>query len=140
VFAVFMCGSTVSAASRLPLSSRPAQTIPRPWHLIRARPADPRRVRVAITSGYCSGEPKPHIDHTKLVEGPATRKEPGGSAIITVYVHFPERPDTEALCADESLELEARVQLRRPAATLYLFDGSSSPPRLVVRPDGHSAK
>jgi hypothetical protein len=88
-------------------------------------------VWVAVTSGYCYGEGRPHIDHVSVVESGGTAGGGQGRAVITVFEHYPPLRDTEDICRDLGLTLEKFVRLRRPAATLSLYDGSSRPPRPV---------
>jgi hypothetical protein len=136
------CQATVALVAAVPILvfgspqasgvGLPAETLVRPWHLDPGHSEDKRGVRIAVTSGYCYGEGRPHIDHVKVVETGVPGGRDKGRAIITVFEHEPPFRDAEALCRDLGLTLRKFVRLRRPVARLSLYDGSSRPPRLVA--------
>ena len=94
-----------------------------------------------IRSGYCLEEPKPKVDHVKVVERPRTKQHPAKSAVLTAYVLHPEYerpvppPNTDGIvynaCAGVGYRLEKWVKLKRPPSELRLYDGGYSPPRKV---------
>lgn len=111
----------------------PAETLARPWHVSRAHSGEKVGVWIAVTNGYCYGEGKPHIAHIKVVERGVAGGHRQGRAIITVFGHYPAIGNAEGECRDIGLTLERFIRLRRPVARLSLYDGSLTPPRLVIR-------
>jgi hypothetical protein len=111
-------------------ATKPAETLARPWRLLSSHSPERPGVWIAVEGGYCYGEGRPYIDHVKVVErGPAPGRH-RGRATITVFEHYP--PIKGELCEGIGLTLERFVPLRRPAADLLLYDGSSRPPRLIA--------
>jgi hypothetical protein len=133
--ALLAAGSDASAGPPGPPTVRPAQNLVRPWHLSHAHDVGSRGLWVAVTSGFCFREPRPHIDHVKVVEQGAKGGAGHGSAIVTAVVHYPAR-DTSKPCQDLGLTLEKFVRLRRPVARIAIYDGAPQPPRLVRGPGG----
>ena len=132
-------------AAALEFETVPAKVEPNRWSTGPVPPARTpfkgRTVELNIFSGYCIGDPKPRIDHVRVVERPATAALPFKSALITVFLRYPEHqrvippPDPGNVvynaCAGLGLNLRKRIKLRRPTENLRLFDGADSPPRRV---------
>jgi hypothetical protein len=106
-------------------------------------PAKGKTLTIEVSSGYCLGEPKPVIDHINVIERPKTAERPFKSAVITAFVRFPaptevvgtvNKGEPAPACAGLGYGLRSRVKLKRLASDLFIFDGSRSSPRLIVRP------
>lgn len=138
---IVMCGVAASlgapsgsvAAGFNESKARPAETLVRGWHLSHAHGVEAHGIWVAVVSGFCLGERRPHIDHVKVVERRSARGRSAERAIITVFEHYPKRRDSEAPFKDLGLTLERFVPLGGAVEKLSLYDGSSKPPRLVTR-------
>jgi hypothetical protein len=145
--------SALNAAPTLALEygEVPAVTLPVPISAGMLPEPDenaPRTLTLRIDSGYCTSEPKPRIDHVRVVERPKTNARPYKSSVITVYLLRPAhtgflssaepRPRiTTKPCAGLGLTFVKRIKLKRPAADLRYFDGSVSPPqRMQLLPTG----
>jgi hypothetical protein len=146
------------AALCAPASVAAAETVPAPA-LVEAMPWQPayslqeeyegpvgpaagRAFNVTVEhGGYCAGEREPRIHHVKVVERRRTGSRPFNSAVLTVYVEWPDRPPlllaTRAgrhdppeglFCAGIGWAASRWVALKRPARDLILFDGSVTPP------------
>jgi len=146
---LLVAGLTASPASALEYETVPAKVQPVHWSTEPVRQGhlrfEGRAVNTFIPSGYCLGWPKPQIDHVELVERPETTARPYKSAVITIFMVYPEyqqvipppeTPDNVVYnaCAGLGLILHKRIKLRRPPGDLRLFDGSSTPPRRVWPP------
>jgi hypothetical protein len=106
-------------------------------------PVKGKTLAIGVSSGYCLGEPKPVIDHISVVERPKTAERPFKSAVITAFVRFPaptevvgtvNKGEPVPVCAGLGYGFRRRVKLERPVRDLFVFDGSHSPPRQVLRP------
>jgi hypothetical protein len=104
-----------------------------------------RTFTFSVPSGFCVGSPKPRFDHVRVVEQPKTVDRPFKSTVITAFLLYPAHlraippsppPPNVAYnaCAGIGLNLTKRIKLRRPAANLFYYDGSHSPPRRVWPP------
>lgn len=97
---------------------------------------------LSVQSGYCVGEPKPEFDHIRVVERRKTKAHPYKSAVITVFVKYPEHtrvvPPSDSEhhtgCFGVGWGLARSVTLKRSPTTLFVFDGSHSPPRRAWSP------
>jgi hypothetical protein len=98
---------------------------------------------IGVSTGYCLGEPEPVIDHIRVVERPKTPERPFKSAVITAFMRFPaptevvgtvNKGEPVPACAGLGYTLRHRIKLKRPVRDLFVFDGSHSPPRRVLRP------
>ncbi len=119
----------------------PPRLLLSPWK----NPEGPRTFTLYVDNGYCLGL-KPELDHIEVVERPVTKARPFKSAVITVFKRWPEHdvyvpPPTESgqpkhisVCFGIGGAIIRRVKLKRPVASLYLYDGSYSPPRQVLTP------
>ena len=99
-----------------------------------------------MDNGHCIGL-TPELDHIEVVEQPKTKAHPYKAATITVFKRWPEhdeyvRPPTQsgkptviAICLGIGETITRRLKLKRPVGSLFLYDGSYSPPRLVLTPD-----
>jgi hypothetical protein len=81
----------------------------------------PRVVDLRNSVGYCVGDPKPRVDHVKVIEHPK-------SIFITTYVGFPAPPQTSGQCAGVRLILKKRLRLKLAIEGRTIFDGSKVPP------------
>lgn len=106
-------------------------------------PVEGKVLAVAVLTGFCLGEPKPVIDHIRVVERPKTPERPFRSAVITVFVRFPAPTEVVGAvnsgephpgCAGLGYSLRRRIKLKRPVRELFVFDGAHTPPRRVLRP------
>lgn len=119
----------------------PPRLLQGPWK----NPEGPRTFTLYVDNSYCVGL-KPELDHIEVVERPKTKEHPFKSAVITVFKRWPEHsvyvlPPTESgkpryvsVCAGVGGAIIRRVKLKRPVASLFLYDGSDSPPRQVLTP------
>jgi hypothetical protein len=136
LFSIMVLIACISAASGAfaidsAASNGSAETRTRPWHVGHGPGSDPRILWVAVRSGYCYGDPKPQIDHIKVIESAATGGR-YGRAILTVFEHYPAPSQAAGLCQDVGLTLKKPVRLGRPVERLALYDGSFNPPRLIA--------
>lgn len=97
---------------------------PVPWRL--SSFGGPRVVVLRNSVGYCVGDPKPRVDHIKVIEHPK-------AIFITTYIGFPPPRQPSEQCAGVRLILEKRLRLKqaidgRTIPSIKLFDGSTSPP------------
>jgi hypothetical protein len=80
---------------------------------------------------------------------PKTKERPFKSTVITAYLLFPAHlrivppspPPPNVIynaCAGVALAFTKRIKLKRPAADLFFFDGSHTPPRRFWPPPGKS--
>jgi hypothetical protein len=137
---VATAGLAISPPSAAPAEEGSAEVEATAWQIRpRSAPTWKYTVEIEVTGGYCAGEPEPQLDHVS-VRGKVPG-HPRHSAAITVYVKYPGRANEAArpresvhVCAGLGWGRAIRVKLRRPVASLYLFDGSFSPPQLVSRP------
>lgn len=101
-----------------------------------------RTFSFAVQTGYCVGDPKPRIDHVRVIERPKTADRPFKSSVITAFLLHPARlrtippspPPPKVIynvCAGLGLSLMKRIRLKRPAADLFFFDGSYPHPHRV---------
>lgn len=116
------------------------------WRLGRGKRVPPvkgKTLTIGVLTGYCLGEPRPVIDHIRVVERPETVKRPFKSAVITAFVRFPAPTEVVGTvnegepvpgCAGLGYGLSRRIKLKRPVRRLFIFDGNRSPPRPVLRP------
>jgi hypothetical protein len=139
------------------VSSASAETVTRPplveittWRpspppLLGSPPRKPiikgHRIGLFIDGGYCLGGPKPEFDHVRMVELPKTKTRPFKAAVITAYRLWPEysyapapEPNYEKCLPNRNRTIFHRIETKRPAADLRLFDGYFSPPRQVWPP------
>jgi hypothetical protein len=90
---------------------------------------------VVVDGSYCAGGPRPRIHHVTVVERARTPARPFKSAVITVFMEWPEpeavAPAPNLFCAGLGNSISKRVTLKRRAEDLFLYDGSYSPPRRV---------
>ncbi|HEY2477473.1 MAG TPA: hypothetical protein VGI17_01960 [Solirubrobacterales bacterium] len=103
-----------------------------------------KALAIGVSSGACGDEERPRIGDVQVQErGPSTAL-PFPSAVITVSILFPAPTEVVGTvnpgeigpgCAGVGIGLGRTIKLKRPASPLYIFDGSTTPPRLVVRPD-----
>lgn len=102
-----------------------------------------RTLEVSVLTGYCVGEPPPELDHISVIERPVTARRPFRSAVVTVFLRFPQprevvgtvnRDEPIAACAGLGYGFSGRVKLKRPVEKLFIFDGRHRPYRLVRRP------
>jgi hypothetical protein len=102
-----------------------------------------RTLEVSVLTGYCVGEPPPELDHISVIERPVTARRPFRSAVVTVFLRFPQprevvgtvnRGEPIAACAGLGYGFSGRVKLKRPVEKLFIFDGRRRPLRLVRRP------
>lgn len=118
---------------------------PLPWWLRRSARSSRRGkwLTVGISAGYCVGEPRPVIDRVRVVERRKTAKRRFRSAVVTVFVRFPAPTEVVGkvnpgepipACAGVGYRLSRTVKLKRPVSRLFVFDGSRTPPRRVLRP------
>jgi hypothetical protein len=157
-----MSVSCAFAASEIPIASAleyeevPARVKPAPIFAGRMIRGDSptadsgrRTFTFGVLSGYCVGGPKPRIDHVRVVERPKTKERPFKSTVITAYLLFPAHlrivppspPPPNVIynaCAGVALAFTKRIKLKRPAADLFFFDGSHTPPRRFWPPPGKS--
>ena len=102
-----------------------------------------RTLEVSVLTGYCVGEPPPELDHISVVERPVTARRPFRSAVVTVFLRFPQPGEVVGTfsqgepipgCAGIGYGFPGRVKLKRPVDELFIFDGRRCPYRLVHRP------
>ena len=148
-FLVGSCVPAVSGAETIPATTR-VEAMPwqpaAPYSQEGGSPVGPaagRSFNVAVeTGGYCAGEREPRIHHVAVVERPRIAGRPFKSAVLTIYVEWPDRPPVprarggrdheptaRLLCAGLGWGASAWVALQRPARDLILYDGSTTPPR-----------
>jgi hypothetical protein len=91
----------------------------------------------------CVGEGTPYVGEAEVQERPPSPTLPGPSAIITTSVVFPAPSEVvgvvnpgevQPACADVGIQARDTVELGRPVARLFVYDGSFDPPRLVMGP------
>jgi hypothetical protein len=94
---------------------------------------EPRLTRHSFTFArnldYCA--PRGTTEKVSLREVPVSAKYPHPSAVLTVTVAFPsfERP---SVCPPLVYSYETlRVRTKRPAPSLWFYDGSFDPPRRI---------
>ena len=92
---------------------------PVPWRL--SSIDGQRVVGLRNSVGYCVGDPKPRVDHVKVIEHLK-------SIFITTYVGFPALPQTSRQCAGVRLILRKRLRLKQAIEGRTIFDGSKAPP------------
>lgn len=106
-----------------------------------------RTFTFSVPSGFCVGSPKPRFDHVRVVERPKTADRPFKSTVVTAFLLYPAHlriippspPPPNVVynaCAGIGLILTKRIKLKRPAANLFFYDGSYSPPRRAWPPPG----
>ena len=124
--------------------SGPPKVMATAWRVgLLSRSASGRSLTIEVPSGYCLGEPPPVIDRLRVTERPKTARRPFGSAVITAFLRFPAPTEVVGTvnegepipaCAGLGYLLRRRIKLKRSISDLFVFDGSSSPPRRVLRP------
>ena len=99
--------------------------------------AEGRTLEISVSTGLCVGEAPPRL-HAEVRELPARRGLPHGGAVIRVSVEFPYTHEVRGevlpgepipMCAGIGLGLGKRIRLRRPVASLVIFDGYPRPHR-----------
>jgi hypothetical protein len=108
------------------------------------RSGESKWLRISVSSGMCAGEPPPYLSGIRVKElGRSSRLE-SPAAIITALVLVPAETivvgsvhegEVMPACAGLGLGLGKAVKLKRPSGRLFIYDGSSTPPRLVLRPE-----
>jgi len=104
-----------------------------------------RAFTFSVPSGYCVGDPKPRIDHIRVVERPKTAERPFKSTVITAFLLYPAHlriippspPPPHVVynaCSGIGLSFTRRIKLKRPAADLLFYDGSYQHPHRVWPP------
>jgi hypothetical protein len=145
--AVFGLLSAIATASADPIPAAP-QPVPATYPStvaaasFTAKRVGPASLIVTAESGYCVGAPyRPSIERVAISDWKALRN--GYSATLTVFVRTPdysarsrEVPVAVEVCAGVGAVLHAKVQMPRPIARTRLYDGSSSPPSLLVPDKG----
>lgn len=142
LIAVCAIGALAPIASGWEFVKGPPKVEPAPWHALLESSRNPRTrvLGLSISTGYCAGEPPPRVDHVKVIERPATARNPSKSTVITAYVRFPAPMEVEGEvkpdeplpgCAGIGVGIFKRIKLKRPVEGLLLYDGSFSPPRRV---------
>lgn len=123
--------SIVAAAVEYAPAKVPARSGPVRLELPRAQ--EPRLTRHSFTFArnldYCG--PMGKTKKVAVQELPVSRLYPHPSAVITVTVAFPEYEPPEVCPPIPYLYETLRVRTRRPARSLYFYDGSFDPPRLI---------
>lgn len=113
--AALQCGSASVLAANGEGTVRPV-----PWRLSSIDGQQGIRVRASV--GYCVGDPKPRVDHVKVVER-------SKSVFITTYVLFPEPAETSDSCAGVRLVLTKRIQFKQALENRRIYDGGSARPK-----------
>jgi hypothetical protein len=96
-----------------------------------------RTVGLSIeTAGYCLGNPKPRVDHLKVIEHGASGKWPRGYVVVTAFVIYEKSREAEEAegrlpCKGLGDTLVKHFKLRRTAAGLPILDGSRRPYKRV---------
>ncbi len=143
--AACLCAGTLLAAqpaAALEYEEVPAHVNAVPISAFYSKPSPVvgRTFSFTIMTGYCLGDPKPRIDHIRVVERPKTATWPHGAAIVTAYLLFPAEwhvvpPEHSEViynaCAGLGLGISKRIKLDRPTEKMAFFDGSYDPPRRI---------
>ena len=149
--AACVLGAVSATAAELEVIRVPARVESVPWTRSRAlssawrNPAGPRTFALNVDNGHCIGL-TPELDHIEVIEQPRMEGRPFKAAIITVFKRWPEhdeyvrppaqsgKPTVITICAGIGGTIERRLKLKRPVDSLFLYDGSYSPPRQVLTP------
>jgi hypothetical protein len=120
----------------------PKLVTPDSWSATRegAAWATDRHLTLTAPSGMCVGEERPSIQ-AQVQEAPPSASFPFYLAVITTNVLFPayqevvgtvEPWEPQPVCADIGLTLTSQIELGRPAAQVFVYDGNVSPPGLLL--------
>lgn len=111
------------------------------------RPSPPwstsKALAIGVSTGMCVGEAHPRLGRIKVRERPPSSRFPFPSAVITTSVVWPAPTEVVGTvhpgevgpgCAGIGTGAGRTIRLRRPVSRLFIYDGSQSPPRLVLQP------
>jgi hypothetical protein len=103
-----------------------------------------KMLTLSVSTGFCVGQEEPSISDVEVKERTPSKKLPYPSAVIKSSLLWPaplkvvgtvNRGEPFPACAGIGLGLSKEIELKRSVADLFLYDGSYSPPRLILRPD-----
>jgi hypothetical protein len=109
---------------------------PLPWSTARA-------LAIGVGTGMCVGEKPFRFDEIEVHERAPSSQLPFPSAVITTSIVWPapreivgtvNPEEGQPACAGIGIGADRTIKLKRPAAQLYVYDGSQTPPRLVLQP------
>jgi hypothetical protein len=125
-----------TGSPRIETISWGAQRPSPPWSTARA-------LTIGVTTGICVGEEHFRFDTIEVHERAPSSRLPFPSAVITTSIVWPapseivgtvNPEEVQPACAGIGIGAGRTIKLRRPAAQLYIYDGSQTPPRLVLQP------